>query len=161
MIRLAITTVALLLVIAAACAQPHGWDPNSPMGKWINSLHIPDDIPPKSTCCGPADAYAIRITEDAIGDTKQVCMMGCIKPTPLMGTAIITDGSAKEFPDHTFRTPLPNGTVIHFNASQVNPLSDGNPTSTAWAFLSVAQGTTPDQNSVNRVYCIIPLPPGS
>ncbi len=141
----------LMLLATAHAAPPAGVDPNSPLARWFQSLKVPNDTPPKMSCCGVADGYKIRIVEDALCDANPKCD----------GIAEITDGSEITFADGRKRVPLPNGTRFHFDKSSVNPLADGNPTNTAWAFLLVTEGPTPADNRIARIYCIIPVPPAS
>lgn len=140
------TLLAGLAAFAAgpALAQPHGWDPANPFSQWVEGLKRPDDTAPKGSCCGKGDLYSIVIDEDAVGDEGDA-----------MGTARILDGSEREYPDGTKRPEIPNGTVFRFPKSKVNPPADGNPGSTAWAFLkSYGNGV------INNIYCVVPLPPG-
>jgi hypothetical protein len=140
-----------------ASAMDHGFDHSDPVVQWFESLKIPDDTPPKGGCCGKGDAYAIRILEDALGNSADKSDWGL---------AEITDGSAKQWPDGTIRTPIPNGTQFKFPKQKVNPPEDGNPTPTAWAFLSVVEAGDEASrrdgkgNYIRMIYCIIPLLPG-
>ena len=133
-----------------AHATDHGFDKGSAMSVWMDGLKVPWDVPPKMSCCGKADAYKITILQDAIGDDGDN-----------RGLAVITDGRAIKYPDGTSRFALPDGTQFRFRKADVNPLGDGNPTNTAWAFLSVT--SDPDSgvgNFIRMIYCVIPLPPG-
>jgi len=152
---LVIVMWVIILLSLYACAQEafakdHGFDKSDPTAQWFEGLKRPDDTLPKGSCCGPADAYGIEIVQDAIGDKGDE-----------MGLARVTDGEPKTYPDGTIRLGLPNGTEFRFPKSKVNPLADGNPTKTAWAFFSVDTGDTGQPNNIRFIYCIIPLPPGT
>jgi hypothetical protein len=136
--------LCLSLSCAPARAFDHGFDPNDPVVKWFESLQLPDDRPKR--CCGKGDAYKIQIVRDALGERDDE-----------MGEAVITDGAAIEFPDGTRRLELPNGLRFRFPKSKLNPLSDGNPTDTAWVFVAIRTGPP---NEITKIYCVIPLPPG-
>ena len=135
----------LLLLATPAAAMDHGFDPTDPTVQWFDSLTRPDAPADHKDwrCCGKGDAYRIRIDQDAAGEEGDT-----------QGTAVVTDSAAITFPDGEKREPLPNGTVIRFPLSKVTQLKQGNPTNTAWAFLSVWQG------KISLVWCIVPLPPG-
>jgi hypothetical protein len=138
-ILMAIFTV---LFLSCAHAMDHGFDHNDATVQWFESLMRP--YMPGSSCCGKADAYAVQIDREPIGEEGD-----------LVGIARVTDGAAITYPDGTKRTEIPNGTEFKFPLSHLNPPKDGNPTSTAWAFLGSYNG------KISVVYCVIPLPPGS
>jgi hypothetical protein len=144
-------TAMTLWACSTAHSMDHGFDKSDPTAQWFESLKRPDDTPPKGSCCGFADAYGITIIQDAVGDTGDE-----------MGEAIITDGAPKTYPDGALRVGLPNGLHFRFPKSKVNPLSDGNPTGTAWLFVSVNVGDGPSYttNNIRFIYCVVPLPPG-
>ena len=133
---------AMVMLLPRAHALPHGWDPNNPVAQWFESLKQPNK--PKASCCGKSDAYTIVIEQEPIGDKDGE-----------MGTAHITDGSAITFPDESKRIPIPDGTVFKFPLSKMNPLQNGNPTKTAWVFLS----WNARLQKIETIYCVIPLPP--
>jgi hypothetical protein len=140
---------SVIIMAWPAWALEHGWDKESALSQWFQTLYVPDDpIPPRSLCCGQSDAYKIRIIEDALdNDNRQ-------------GLAEVTDGAERHFADHTIRPGIPNGTQFKFPRSKVNPPSDGNPTDSAWAFFRI--WTRPDGTPyIGHVYCVVPLPPGS
>jgi len=137
----------IVLVGHHARAMDHGFDDNSDFGQWVQSLKRPD-TDYKYSCCGKGDLYGIRIEQDAIGDDDDA-----------RGVAVITDGGAITYPDKTQRSPIRNGTRFTFPKSVVND-RQGNPRGTAFAFLT--PGMTPGtEDIVMRVWCVIPLPPGS
>lgn len=142
---------------SVALAMDHGFDPNDATVQWFESLKRPDDTAPKGSCCGKGDAYSIHILEDALGNANDESDWG---------TAEIIDGSAKKWPDGKTRTPIPNGTRFKFPKMKVNPPEDGNPTSTAWSFLSIVEGNDEASkasgkgNHIRMIYCVIPIPPG-
>ena len=139
---------AIVFAVRSASAMDHGFDKSDPTVQWFEQLKRPDDTPPKGSCCGQADAYSIEIIQDAIGEKGDE-----------MGVARVTDGSPKEFPDGSIRVGVPNGTEFRFPKSKVNPLADGNPTRTAWAFFSV-NSQVDGPNTIRYIYCVIQLPPG-
>ena len=119
---------ALVAAFLCALAPPvgaldHGFDHNSELVKWFEGLHRKSDRFP---CCGMGDAYPIVIDQEASLGGSEVD-----------GIAHVTDGSARKYPNGDTRQPIPNGTVIHFSGRQVTREIDGNPTSTAWAFIAV------------------------
>lgn len=134
--------IFVLLLLTFAHAMDHGFDPNDPVVQWFESLKQPDS--PRASCCGKADAYPVRIEQEPVGDAPDQ-----------MGTAVVTDGSPIKFPDGKVRTAIPNGTTFNFPLSKLNQLKDGNPTKTAWSFMSYYSDT------VQTIWCVIPLPPGS
>jgi len=140
MIFVAVWTIvgALMLWLAwPAHAMDHGFDHSNAVVQWFDNLLRPDDlVPPRSTCCGKAEAYEIEILQEAIGQDGDD-----------MGIARVTNGGEREFPDHMIRPPLPNGLEFHFPKSKVNPPADGNPTNTAWAFLSIMLIRLPHTNA--------------
>jgi hypothetical protein len=148
--------VAVIVGSAIILAWPawsleHAWDHQSDLSKWFDTLHVPDDpIPPKSLCCGKSDAYKIEIVRDAIGSDGDD-----------MGIARVTDGAEIHFKDGTIRPGIPNGTEFKFSKSKINPLSDGNPTDTAWAFFRIWERPVTNEKYIGHVYCVIQLPPGS
>jgi hypothetical protein len=82
-----------------------------------------------------------------------------------MGTATITDGSEKTFPDGSKRLPIPKGTTFKFPLSKVVKEDKGNPTITAWAFLMVSPRYDSDgsiignqPNYISVIFCVVPLP---
>ena len=103
-----------------------------------------------ASCCDAGDGYQIQIEEDAYPYRGKV----------ENGIARITDPTARTIvrPDGTtkFRPAItdPASMTLRFAGEKVTPLKDGNPTKTAWAFLSVTGG------KVTYIYCIVPLPPG-
>lgn len=147
MLKFLVGFLIVCMIVCSAHASDHGWDPNSPVSKWVRGLYQPDTPPDERdylhSCCGEADMYPIVIEQDALGDEGDS-----------LGVARITDGSAKQYPDGAIRPPLKTGMTFRFPKSKVNPLKDGNPTATAWVFLSSYDG------EINRIFCIIPLPPG-
>ncbi len=148
--------IAALIVFSGhhyARATDHGFDKTDPFSQWMESLKRPDDTLPRGSCCSYADAYKIEILEDAIGSSPD---------QHDWGTAVITDGAPKEYPNGDLRVGLPEGMRFKFPLSKVNPLGDGNPTNTAWGFFSVIVGPTKDYrtNNIRFIYCIVPRPPG-
>lgn len=129
-----------------AHALDHGFDKNSPIGQWMADLERPWCLPgvKHCFCCGIADAYPIRILEEATVNGEE--------PD---GLAEIADGSAKEWPDGTKRAPIQTGLQFRFRGKDVVKLSAGNPTGTAWAFL----WPTDDGKAIKTQWCIVPLPP--
>lgn len=123
-------------------AMDHGWDKDSPFAQWVDGLKRPETNY-KYSCCGKGDMYGIRIDEDAIGDEGNA-----------MGTAVVTDGEQITYPDHDVRSPIENGTAFRFPKNTVND-RQGNPSKTAYAFLTVSEG------HITHVWCVIPLPPNS
>ena len=152
-----------LISALAVCASPalafdHGFDPESELTKWFESLHRKVD---KFPCCGLGDAYPIEILREATPDPNG---------NTYDGVARVTNGLSITFPNGDVRLSIPTGTIIHFSDNQVTSERDGNPTSTAWAFLSVRRnsmeghddntGTLNVDNGMQGVYCVVMLPPG-
>lgn len=138
----------LILAAAFPCIRPvhafdHGFDHADQTVQWFDQLQRPDDSDPLHKCCGVGDAYPVRIIEEGGND-----------PEVADWTAEVTDGSAIAFPDGTQRAEIPNGTIIHFPGTRVTKPQQGNPTKTAWAFLSVNM-----MHGVSFVWCVVPLPP--
>lgn len=132
-----------LLVVTPALA--HDWtglhDPQ--IAAFFQNLHRKADNFP---CCGPADAYPIRILREA--DPSH--------PDDETGEAEIADGSEVEIDDaHNKRTSILDGTRFKFAFNRLTKESDGNPTRTAWAFLNVDEKT----HRLQGVWCVVPLPP--
>jgi hypothetical protein len=123
-------------------ALDHGFDHSDPVVRWFDHLRRPDvddHFLGVVSCCGLGDAYPAELIVDGgrYGEW----------------TAKITDGREIEFPDGTWRPPLPDGTVVHFPATKVTRADQGNPTKHAWLFLSVWGG------EVHEIWCFVPLPP--
>lgn len=119
-------------------AQPNkGFDvEHNKRAKWMSELKRPDN--PPNSCCGPSDAYEVEITKDG-GTTAE-------------WTAVITHGEARVYPDLTRRPPLPNGTIFHVQPQRVTKPDKGNPTWTAWIFVTVGMRAV-------TIYCLVPLLP--
>lgn len=125
--------------------------PDKDTAEWFENLDRPDyDASEMSTksCCSSGDAYPIKILEEAT--------IGGKEPD---GVAIITDGSKRMIvlPDgrKKYRPEIrAEDLMLHFAGEKVTREVKGNPTSTAWAFLSVMDG------HVSMTYCVVPLPPG-
>ena len=147
----AIAVVVYALLALAYCshaqAMDHGFDKSDPTAQWFEQLERPYCMEgvKHCFCCGKADAYQIRIIEDATIDGDDAD-----------GTAEITDGSAINYPDGTARKPIMTGLQFHFKGKDVVKLDAGNPTKTAWAFL----WPTADGKGISEQWCIVPLPPG-
>jgi hypothetical protein len=131
----------LVLVPTKLLAFDHKFDPKDPITQWFGTLQRPD-MPPtgKNICCKWSDAYEVKILEDG-GEHDD-------------WRVEITDGSAKVFPDGTTRAPVENGMKIPVPASKVTKPKQGNPTSTAWLFMSINFGVP------GNIFCLVPLPPG-
>ena len=161
-----IIVIWLVIIVWATLlmrAPAHDWtgEQNPDVAQWFSRLHRKVD---NLSCCGLGDAYKVRILVEA-------------DPTHAFdqtGVAEITDGSSIDEDNipmtmdgaHTtvsiHRTPLPTGMQFKFRYSELAREAEGNPTNSAWAFLSVWNGNkTPADNYLSQVYCIVPLPPNS
>jgi hypothetical protein len=154
-----IATLIIIVLLGAlffACVRPaaafdHGFDPYDPTVQWFEQLKRHDYMP--YSCCGKADAYAADLyTRNPDGSYD----------------VTITDGSAITFPDGTKRPELPNGSVVHVPAGQINPPTEtqGNPTGHSWLFVSIRRvydDAHPggDAATPGLTYCFAPLPEGS
>ena len=144
---------ALALVPFAALAHDWTGGENAQLNAWFMSLHREDNF----SCCGLGDAYPCEILKEP--DPKY--------PGMDTGMVQITDGRALEIhmgdmPGGVIKRPaLRKGTQIPYPFFKQTPPKYGNPTNTAWIFLSVYEGDPPgvDSNSVGQVYCVVPLPP--
>jgi hypothetical protein len=133
------------MVPTPALALDHGFDPNNPVTQWFEALErplCPAEIK-KCFCCGYDDAYAIVIDQEATPDGAD-----------FDGRARVTDGSAITFPDGKQRVFIADDTAFTFAGNQVTKLRQGNPTKTAWAFLSATR-----MGTIGAVWCVVPLPP--
>lgn len=138
-------------LVRPAHAMDHGFDPYNPTVKWFEQLKRHDYMP--YSCCGKADGYTADIyTKNPDGSYD----------------VVITDGSAIEFPDGSKRPELPNGTMVHVPANQINPPEETqyNPTGHAWLFVSIRRvydDAHPggDAATPGLSYCFAPLPDGS
>jgi hypothetical protein len=123
-------------------AFDHGFDHSDAVVRWFDQLRRPDvdeSYLGVVSCCGLGEAYPAELIVDGGHHGEWV--------------ARITDGSEIEFPDGTWRPPLPDGTVVHFPAAKVTRPDQGNPTKRAWLFLSAWGG------EVHEIWCFVPLPP--
>ncbi|MGD0420552.1 MAG: hypothetical protein ABSA68_13400 [Xanthobacteraceae bacterium] len=144
-------------IAAPAAALDHGFDPNSPITQWFDTLMRPDM--PANRCCGVSDAYRVEVIEQGGEDGSG--------PNWIVK---IADGSAITFPDGKTRTAIPDGTIIHVPAAKVTKASQSNPTKSAWLFVYInewikgaddmpVRTDDPSQHSVSTIYCLVPLPP--
>jgi len=128
-----------------AVAFDHGFPKDTERSKFFSQLKRQDFYP--NSCCGEADAYEADIYQrnpDGSYDVE------------------ITEGKEIEFPDHTTRPALPNGSQVHVPANKVNPPIETqfNPTGHAWLFVSLVRPAGGDAVP-GLVYCFAPLPEGS
>lgn len=126
-------------MLTPAHAMDHGFDPNNATVQWFEKLQRPDQ---PGSCCGKADAYPVgSYVENADGSVD----------------ATVSDGSAKAYPDGTYRPYFPTGEVVHVEKVLVNKHDDDidNPTDTSWVFMTVNNGVT------GHVYCLIRHPSGN
>lgn len=131
--------------------QAHDWTGQNleSLADWFSSLRREVD---HMSCCGLGDAYPARILIEADPN----------KPFEDTGVAEITDGRALSMMDGgAQRVALPFGTLIKFSYYKVTSQHDGNPTNTAWVFLSAYENHMGPggSNEVGQVYCVVPLPP--
>ena len=149
--------VGAYFLTVPAWGLDHGFDPESELTKWFESLHRKID---KFPCCGLGDAYPVEILQEATPDPKGELFDGIAR---------VTNVRSITFPNGDVRLSIPTGTVIHFSDNQLTREIDGNPTATAWAFLSVRRngddqqdtsGTLNIDGEMHGVYCVVPLPPG-
>ena len=137
-------------------AVAHDWTggEDEQLNEWFMSLRRED----KFSCCGLGDAYPCEILKE---------------PDPAYpgldtGLVRITDGRALEIhmgsmPAGVIKRPaIKKGTQIPYPFFKETKPKYGNPTNTAWIFLSVYEADPPsaETNSVGQVYCVVPLPPG-
>jgi hypothetical protein len=151
-----------IILLAALCAflfmcqvrnvraMEHGWDHSNAVVKWFDNLKMPDSR--KVGCCGKGEAYE--------ADTY------ILEPGKNHCEAIITEGSARRFPDGMYRPEIKNGTKFAFPCSKVNPPEDGNPTGHAQIFIGTNASEwdlepVPLGDNGGTVYCFVPLPNGS
>src|SRR5271165_3694619 len=140
---------AILGALCAAVSSPawaHDWtgSDNKALAEWFSSLHRIDDF----SCCGLGDAYPCQILIEA--DPS--------KPFEDTGLVRITDGRELHLMNNTVeRKYLPRGLEIKYAYHKITDEKSGNPTDTAWIFLSVygEEG----KSEVGKVYCVVPLPP--
>jgi hypothetical protein len=129
--------LAYISPAARTGAKPNkGFNLKEPVPAWMNTLERP--LLPAKKCCGPADGYEVEILKDG-GDADE-------------WVARVSNGEAREYPDHTFRPKIPTGTIFHVRPSHVTKPMQGNPTGTAWIFAAVSYHSV-------LVYCLVPLPP--
>lgn len=137
------------VIMAVTPSYGHDWtgsdDPE--IAAWFSNIHRKDGFP----CCGVADAYSIHILVEA--DPR--------RPEEQTGLAEIGDGRELTLMHGSVHRPsLPDGLQFRFKFAQISREVDGNPTSSAWAFLSVADRRGDGPNAINTVFCVVPLPPG-
>ena len=139
--------------LAAAIASPvlaHDWTGSNDPGlaEWFMHLHRKDDF----SCCGLGDAYPCQILIEA--DPS--------RPFEDTGLVRITDGRELSMTANSAkRLELPRGLELKYAYHKTTTEQAGNPTDTAWVFLSVYEGNPPGKpNEVGQVYCVVPLPPG-
>ena len=138
---------ALLPFPAAAHDWTGGGDPA--LAEWFMSLRREDNM----SCCGLGDAYPCQILREADPD----------KPYEDTGLVQITDGRELNVLNNTVHRPaLRRGLQIAFPFFKMTKEKNGNPTDTAWIFLSVYEANPPsaETNGVGQVYCVVPLPVG-
>lgn len=138
-LALAICLIVISLLSGKARALDHGFDPTDKTVQWFESLQRPDA---KGSCCGKADAYPVSNYWDN-GDGSH--------------TLVIGDGSAKKYPDGSYRPYLPTGAEIVVPDSKINRREDDldNPTDTSWLFVAVYAGIH------DHIYCAILHPSGN
>ena len=118
-------------------AKPNkGFDLNEPIPAWMDALENP--TLPSQKCCGPADGYEVEILKDG-GDNDE-------------WVARLSNGEARQYPDHTFRPKIPTGTIFHVQPRHVTKPAQGNPSGTAWIFAAISYHSV-------AVFCLVPLPP--
>lgn len=132
---------AALFVPPRAHGMDHGFDKSDPKVKWFESLQRPDRQP--APCCGVADSYPVSRSQ-AI-------------PSEHIVRVWIEDGSAKAYPDGTFRRPWDVSIPIDVPDYKINTESEqlSNPTNQGWLFFQPAPGST---TVVEAVYCYVPSP---
>ena len=150
MVAIATAFIVAIAFGGSVRAMDHGFDHSTAIGAWFETVPMPtDQTAPRSKCCGKGDAYEADIYDiEGYEHGRKMCK------------AVITDGSAKVWPDGTRREPLANGTEFEFECVHVNPPEDGNPTGHAQAFLNVGSWGD-EKGKIKNVYCFVPLPPGS
>lgn len=144
---LRITVVAVLAAVfwlfwpVRAPAMNHGFNPDAPLTKWMESKIRPDS--PPNPCCGKADAYPVARYQRNSDHTW---------------TVWLADGSALKYPDGTTRDYFDMSTPIIVPDNKVNAPDDDldNPTDVGWVFMRVASPT-----EVGAVYCLIVHPEGN
>ena len=151
MMRTAGSRCALILAALLFCTPvlAHDWTgQNDPqLAEWFSTLRRKID---NMSCCGSGDGYPVRILIEA--DPRS--------PWEDTGTAEILDGKELNLMNGMIhRVYLPKGTLVKFHYNHITSERQGNPTPYAWAFLSVWDGHG-GPNTINRVFCIVPLPPG-
>lgn len=139
------------------------FEPDKDLAGWFESLKRPDvqqykldhdgdaggDI---ESCCDAGDAYPIEILQDAFpphtGREEN-------------GSARVLDGSQRQIKkpsgEYKYRMTIkPENLKFNFAGNKYTREREGNPTGTAWAFLSVW-----GDGEIHKVYCIVPLPPSA
>jgi hypothetical protein len=138
---------ALALIVAPASAHDWSGSDSVALAEWFAELRRRDNF----SCCGLGDAYPCQILEEADPG----------RPWTDTGRLAITDGKGLNLMNGTVqRYCIPRGTELEFSYFHVTQEKYGNPTSTAWVFLSVYNRGSCADNFIARVYCVVPLPPG-
>ena len=147
MMRTAGSRCALILAVLLFCtpALAHDWTgTNDPeLARWFMSLQRKID---HFSCCGVSEGYSIRILREADPN----------RPKEDTGIAEILDGRELTLQGGVHRMSLPDGLQFRFSYDKLTSENSGNPTPFQWAFLSVDMG-----HIITRVYCVVPLLPGT
>jgi hypothetical protein len=133
-------------------------EPPPELADWFEKLKRPDveqDMRDTGSahgqvisCCDAGDAYPIEILEEAYPPHTG---------TEENGLARVKDGSQRQVKkpngEYKYRMEITGSLSFHFSGNKLTREKEGNPTNTAWAFLSILGG------EIHRTYCIVPLPP--
>jgi hypothetical protein len=136
------------------------FEPSEDLADWFASLKRPDiqrimkdvgEIPYNEviSCCDAGDAYPIEILEEAWPPPDGIKENGLARITDATKRQIKTKSGFK------FRDEITGPLTFHFPAKVVTREREGNPTGTAWVFLSVVRG------EISKIYCVVPLPPSA
>ena len=136
------------------------YHPTPEISDWMEDLKRPehdDDFRGDVvSCCSLGDAYPVRVDIEAIPGHKESVGHACVTDGRAI-TIKLPNGSTK------YRPALPDNTCFKFDGTRVTRALDsaGNPTNSAWAFLSVLEDEGSQTNSIRYIWCVASLLPGS
>ena len=143
--------------LAPALSGPRSLPKAAPGSKPTNSKEVSEWITRLTThingsCCGEGDAYPIEISE------MPTCKEGLYDGEP--GAATVTNPAPGDIITQNLeivQKPVIKGPLgFTFGCSQLTHEKYGNPLSHAIAFITVDT-----LGNINKIWCVVPLPPGS